>query len=320
LKKRKRGKEMDKSPVAGTCLSIGIVLLFIGVTIAPNISANINQRSLGGYGNIRDAPGNSLVTCNYVTLWGVEQIEKELPVQDAAYLSQLMNTSDDATLASELHRYGLVPRTMTVKQVTELLSETYMQKELLKVQRYLHREKLSDTDWMDNSLCSISGYGPSSYYSTLKSSIIRFAVVNALYLFVTLPWGLFAIFLYEMFKVELIALLIMQLAYLPQMIAEELLSIGQVIIPFKLSPGILVAELFDFYGHTPPILNASGSTGNWTIQNYPGIGMHMFGFFGLWLTIQVQAQYPSATVKGHCLKMYAKGLDDYLWDGWTDWP
>jgi|GEM_PF-2952229 len=311
---------MDKDRVVRKCLSVGIVLLFIGVMVAPNISAHISESSIENYRNTRYAPGNSLVTCNYVTLWGVEQIEKELPVQDAAYLSQLINNSDDATLVSELHRYGLVPRTMTVEQVAELLSETYMKREVQQIQRLLHTDEASDADWMDNSLCSISGYGPSSYYSTLKSSIIRFAVVNALYLFVTLPWGLFAIFLYKMFKMELIALLIMQLCYLPQMIAEELLSIGQVIIPFKLSPGVIVAELFDFYGHTPPILNTSGTNGNWTIQNYPGIGMHMFGFFGLWLTIRVQAQYPSASVKGHCLTINAKGLDDYLWEGWKDWP
>ncbi len=310
---------MDRDRVARKGLCVGIVLFVVGVAIAPGISANINQRSTENARNALYVPENSLVTCNYVTLWGVEQVEKELPVQDAVYLSQLMNTSDDATLASELHRYGLVPQTMTVEQVAELLSETYMQKEVQQIQRLLGFNELSDTDWMDNSFCSISGYGPSSYYSTLKSTMIRFAVVYALLLFVTFPGACLALILARL-NFTLLAMLVIEFAYLPQMIAEELLSIGQVILPLKLSPGVIVAELFDFYGHTPPILNASGRNGNWTIQNYPGIGMHMFGFFGIWLTIRVQAQYPSASVKGHCLNINAKGLDDYLWDGWSDWP
>ncbi len=311
---------MKRCSIVRKHLTVGIVLLFVGITIAPCISAEINPRFTEKSRNTLFSPQNCTVTCNYVTFQGVEQVERELTVQDAVYLSQLVNTSENDILASELNRYGLVPQTMKVEQVIELLNETSVQEEFLQAKGLSYSTPLSDTDWMKSSFCSISGYGPSCYYSTLKSLLFRFALVYALYLFVTLPGASIGLLLSRLSDNPYAGLFVMLLFYIPQMFAEELLSLGQVFNPLKISPGIIVAELFDLYGHTPPHLNVSGANGNWTIQNYPGIGMHMVGFFGIWLTVRVQAQYPSATIKGHCLNIKAKGLDEYFWNGWLDWP
>jgi hypothetical protein len=156
---------------------------------------------------------------------------------------------------------------------------------------------------------------------TPTSLVLRFILVEILALFVTLPAGLLGLLLSVIFNDISIAYFFLLLFWAPQLFVEEvLLSGGLSIIPLKFSP-FVVAELYDWDGTDFPILNTSGIRGNWSIGNYTGIGIHMTGFFGIWLsTSQGSGDGPSAQVKGYCLNINAKGLNDSSWDGWEDWP
>ena len=313
---------MAKKPIIRKFLVVGIVLLFIGVTIAEGFSANIMQVSRANTSTPTSSDvETTTVTCRYFTFSGVEQVEKELSVQDAVYLSEMMNTSDSTILASELHRYGLLPQTMNEEQATALLTSEYVQKELQQVKQLLPTRQVLDSDWMKNSLCSVSGYGVNSYYMDIKNLVVRFALVYALYLFVTLPASLLTLLLIQIFHTE-IFMLLMLFFYIPQMIAEGFLWDGEKFPPFKLSPTIVVAELYDMYGHDLPYLNVSGIQGNWNISTYPGIGIYMLGFYGIWLSIKTDSNIPIGQVKGWCFQITAQGLDDTTWDGWDrhNWP
>jgi hypothetical protein len=319
---------MDRTPLIVKALAFGIFLLFVGVTIGQDISANIYQCSRETiYNTGMSTPERTIVSCSFFTLHGVEQVEKELMTQDAVYLSQVMNTSDSAALASELHRYGLLPQTMTVTQATEVINGVYVQKELQRVQQLLHANQSLDTDWMSNSLCSVRGYGPRSLYTTPRFWVWSTTLVFALYCFVTIPGFFVAEALSHIFNSsfsDIIFFFTVLLFYFPQMLAEDLYwNMGQWINPIKLPSAVVVAHLttWDWAGDTEtPYLNVSGRKGNWTIENYTGIGIHMIGFFGVWLSRYNGSNRASAQVKGYCLHINAKGLDDDHWDGWHDWP
>ena len=192
---------MGKKPIMRKYLVVGIILLFAGVTITKGTSVNINQLSrTKNSTNTISNPEKTTVTCSYFTLHGVEHVEKELTIQDAVYLFQVMNTSESTILASELQRYGLLPQTMNVEQATALLTGEYVEKELQQAQQFLPTTQVLDSDWLKNSLCSINGYGPSSYYMDIKNLAVRTALVYALYLFVTLPGALLGLFLSHIFN------------------------------------------------------------------------------------------------------------------------
>jgi len=321
-------KGMGKKPLLMKGLAVGIVLLFMGVTIAQGISTGIYHYSSETSRNtvITDS-GKTVVSCSFFTFRGVEQVEKELLVQDAMYLSQVMNTSDSATIASELDRFGLLPQMMTVEQATELINGKSLRKKVQQVQQFLDVEQSLDSEWMSNSLCSVSGYGPRSLYETPRFMVWSTALVYALFCFITIPGIFVATALSLMFNEsfsDLIFFFTLMLFYFPQMLAEDLYwDMGQWINPIKLPSALVIAHLttWDWAGDTEtPYLSVSGTNGDWTIENYTGIGLHMIGFFGVWLSLYNKSNRASAQVKGSCLHMNAKGLDDDHWDGWHDWP
>jgi hypothetical protein len=319
---------VEKTSLIRKGLAVGIVLLFIGVTVFQGISADIDQSSREAIGNIGMSDRErTTVSCSFFTLHGVEQVGKELMVQDAVYLSQVMNTSDGVTLAFELDRYGLLPQSMTVTQAAEIINGVSMYEEVQRVQQFLHANQSLDTDWMSNSLCSVSGYGPRSLYTTPRFWVWSTALVFALYCFVTMPGFFVAEVLSHIFNgsfSDIIFFCTVLLFYFPQMLAEDLYwTMGQWINPIKLPCAVVVAHLttWDWAGdNETPYLDVSGRQGNWTIENYTGIGIHMIGFVGVWLSRYNKSNRASAQVKGYCLHINAKGLDDDHWDGWGDWP
>jgi len=305
-------------------LAIGIILLFVGVTFAQSISENQLVFAKNNKNSDMSTEKTTL-SCQYFTLSGVIESKKEVTVQDALHLSQLMNGSDNEAIISELDHLGLLPETVSREQATELLNGVYAQKELQRQfqrsQRLLYLGQSSESEWMKNSFCSVNGYGSNYYFMTPTSLVLKFIFVELYALFVSLPAGLLGILLAAIFNDVSIFYFFLFLFCYPQLALQEvLLDNGWSIIPLKFSP-IVVAELYDWDGTDFPILNTSGIRGNWSIGNYTGIGIHMTGFFGIWLSrFPGTGDGPSAQVKGYCLNINAKGLNDWYWKGWEDWP
>jgi len=306
---------MDKRSLIVVSLC-AVVLLILG-----------SLSTVVGYQIIQSSEEKVPMTCSFFTVHGVEQVEKELSVQDAAYLSLLMDTSDSAFLASELCRYGLLPQAMTVDQAVEVLNGESIQKKVQQAQQFLGVKQSLDSDWMSNSLCSVSGFGLRSLYTTPRFLVWSTALIFALFCFITVPGIFVATALSRMFNDTysyLIFFFTLILFYFPQMLVEDLYwDMGQWINPIKLPSTLVVAHLttWDWAGDIEtPYLSVLGSDGNWTIENYTGIGLHMIGFFGVWLSTYNKSNRASAQFRGYCLHINAKGLDDRFWDGWHDWP
>jgi len=317
---------MDKKPLIRKGLAVGIVLLFVGVTVAQGITLNAKQLSLPKSSqNIISNPEKIKLSCCYFTVDGVEQVVNEVTIQDANYLSQLMNGSDVDAIVSELNRLNLLPKTVSIEQAEALVSGRYGQKIFQQSQKTSHSMLSLDTDWKENFNCNISGHGVDAYFMTLRA--YRFLTALDWFLYYT-----FTSFGFELGNIlslggrlEIVFYLIVAPFLIPQFLVESyLLDIGQFINPIKLAPGKIFAELYEasFEPANPPFLNTSGTNGTWSIENYNGIAMYMENFYGTWLTYH-EPGHLGAYMKGYCSNIHAKGQDKYGWNrywGDDDWP
>ena len=319
------GGSMKKEWLVKT-FAIVIVLLLVGVTIAQGINLNTKQLSLTKSNkNIISSKEKIKLSCCYFKLDGVEQVVKEVTVQDANYLSQLMNGSDDDAIVSELDRLNLLPKTVSVEQAKDLVSGRYGQKISEQSQKIFYLNQSMDTDWKENFNCNISGYGVDAYFMTPRMLILSYALYIGLDLII-LPFAVPLFVLCFLFinntKVFLFLLGLLTIIVSPLALVKSYIEMGQFINSFKFTPGRIVANLFDAVGDGNPYLNTSGRNGTWGFENdYRGIAMYMQGFYGIWLSILDYRQVPGANVKGYCSYIKAKGMDDWPWNGWgDDWP
>ena len=148
------------------CLAVGIIFLFVGVTIAPTINLNTVKAStdedlvevttqacgIQGYGN---------TTVN-LTREQYQDLEQYL-VEFRARLNQTTTREEAVPIFKEavveLDKYGLLPQGISVERAQKLIIEGYQNKVLIKlIERiYLNKQKISSIDF--NIFCLIVGGG-----------------------------------------------------------------------------------------------------------------------------------------------------------------
>ena len=110
-------------------LVVGVIGLFLGLACAPSINANVDTLV-----NIRPCLPNTSIdtttlTIRYYTLQGVKELEEEVPAEVAEILFNLIDSDDHNAIANTLARLELIPTTMNVEDVIELINGSIGQKE-----------------------------------------------------------------------------------------------------------------------------------------------------------------------------------------------
>ncbi len=160
------------------CLAVGIILLFVGVTIAPSINFNTVKASydddlvevttqacgIQGYGN----------TTVKLTKEQYQNLEQYL-MKFRARLNQT-STRDEAVpifkdAVVELDNYGLLPKGMSVEQIQRLIIRNVVQKQ--KISRIL------DTSVRDNNIfCFIAGSSSGNVKETVFQPLRNKIIYN----------------------------------------------------------------------------------------------------------------------------------------------
>lgn len=312
---------MNKNLLIKT-LAVGIILLLLGVTVAQGISLNSKQLSLTKNNPNINSNEKVRLSCCYFTADGIIPVIREVTVEDANFLSQLMNGSDIDAIVTELNRLNLISDKIGIEKAKELVSGRYGQK-ISQESQNINRSM--DTDWKENYNCNITGEGVDSYFMPVSMyNLINSLklIYNIITLPIVVPLYLLLILAFQTDNMNLFAItiLLMTGVILPMVLLERYLTYGR---PIKATPDKIVANLFDAQNNEKPYLNTTGDNGTWGFEEkYRGIAMYMQGFYGIWLTIQDGAHAPGAQVKGYCNYIKAKGMSDWPWDGWEDdgWP
>ena len=149
---------MDKNPLIRKCLAIGIILIFIGVAIAPNINFNVVKAS-----NDNDLVKVTTQACGIngfgnatvkLTRQQYQNLEQYL-VDFRERLNQTTTREETVPLFKEavveLNNYGLVPKGMNVAQTQRLVLGGYKN---AVIDRLTHKH--TDSEPL-NSHCFITG-------------------------------------------------------------------------------------------------------------------------------------------------------------------
>lgn len=312
-------------------LAVGIILLFVGVTVVQGISEN-QLSSAKNEKSFCLSEEKTTLMCQYYTLSGLKEIKRDVSAQDALCLSRLMNGSDLYAIAYELSRLGLLPENLSRQQAMDLMSGKYGMNEFQRFQKVANRKIAPNSEWKENSFCSIDAYGPDIYSTSLLVYITANLLDWLLYYLVTIPGLLLGFLIASPLLLmgllipffNLLGLLIVEIVsapfYIPQMMVEGFLMTGHNFIPLRASPLLTATKLFDVSGSTQTYLKTSGLQGDWSLENYTSIGMFLWGFFGLSLITINEDLTTNVYLKGFCLDVKSKGLDDWDWNPWGDWP
>jgi len=153
------------------CLAIGIILLFVGVTIAPTINFNTVKASqdddlvevttqacgINGFGN----------TTVKLTRAHYQNLESYL-VEFRARLNQTSTREEaipifkDAVV--ELDKYGLLPKGMSVERAQRLIVDRFFNERFMKVLENVYKKNQKNMDSGSNVYCLIFGEGTNTYF------------------------------------------------------------------------------------------------------------------------------------------------------------
>jgi hypothetical protein len=152
-------------------LAIGIILLFVGVTISPTINFNTVKASndddlvevttqacgIQGYGN----------TTVKLTREQYQDLEEYL-VEFRARLNQTSTREEAVPIFKdavvELDKYGLLPRGMSVERAQRLVTRFYQDNKINTFQKKLLTNPLLSSDSNSNVFCLIAGYTSYTYF------------------------------------------------------------------------------------------------------------------------------------------------------------
>ena len=150
-------------------LVVGIVVLFIGVTISPTINANINITSNKIFNTFKSNKGFVPIKCQFFTISGIQEVEKEVSFEDFDYLSNLIDKSDYNAIASKLYSLNLLPESMSADDVEDLISGEYGKREFKEYQNKLKELSIKDSsgETIRNVFCAVKGEGRDSGYFAL---------------------------------------------------------------------------------------------------------------------------------------------------------
>jgi hypothetical protein len=260
-----------------------------------------------GYQTVQSSNEKVTIKISYSTLRNVEQVEKDISLQDSQHLSSLMNGSDNEALAFELMKLGLVPSSMNLEQLKELISGEYGKKEFAFANKVLNKDrdigKFNGTK--RNFFCNVQGDAADSY--ALFTPVIFFTFIGigeglfALYqvLLNTFPriFPIFRIpFMYE--SVGILALLGLLFIILPN-----------ALIIFYQNPSrkqlFFYADISDDRNEQKANFSTQGLLGSWSIQSY-GIDLFFIGFVGIWMIFNDHYNSPAVNFKGFSLYTVAR--------------
>jgi hypothetical protein len=294
----------------------GIILLFVGLAVSPSIYANREFISLGEDNGDMNPFYSELsskdeinISCQFITYKGAELVNKKISINDYRSLSQLLTSSDDNAITLKLDSLGLLPKSMDIKQVTELIGGNYGKKEL---SNYLSGNKNiffnGNITSGENVLCKIQGDAVDSTYrpfwwqnSVFVIGCILWKIGSYIidfdnFLSSIFPW-------YQIFGDEFGISFLKSIGY---NLGEFLLSLAEMgpyfvlpNIPFKMN-GFSIIELDDVFNVGKPNLYTSGLKGDWEIHDQRSILIKMYGFTGIWLTIPDMQQSAGCEFKGFC--------------------
>ena len=146
------------------CLAIGIILLFVSMTIAPSINFNVVKASndndlvevtaqacgIQGYGN----------TTVKLTREQYEDLEQYL-VEFRTRLNQTSTREEAVPIFKEavveLNKYGLLPKGMSVEQAQKLVTSGYKNQYCSQLLKKIYDRNPLPKNGIDNQLCLVAG-------------------------------------------------------------------------------------------------------------------------------------------------------------------
>ena len=281
---------MDKKPliVVSFCTVVMIVLASLTNVV--------------GFQTIQSSNEKVTIKISYSTLRGIEQVEKEISLQDSQRLSTIMNGSDTEALAYELTKLGLVPSSINSEQLRELIGGEHGKWEFALrnkvLNSYLDSERLNGTK--RNLFCTIQGDARDCiYFAALEMTTFAIGWIFA-WLSIHLPTWFPSLFplipIYDDMGVLFF-------------LGFGLLLFANWFSYFRISPiraiPILLSTLEDGLKQQKANLSTLGLLGNWSMQNY-GMDMLLIGFLGVWITINDHMNYPACYFKGFSMYTAAR--------------
>lgn len=268
---------MQKNQIIRKGLSVLIILIFIGVAILPSITADNNQKT--SVKKIDTLTGENKLSCCYFTLHGIEKIEKEISPQESNRLLTLMDSSNIDAIANELYKLDLIPLSINIEQVKDLISGEYGKKNFEKYTDKFNNKILAGSNVKQNLFCILNGDAADYHSRDLKTQIFAMSTIPPGLLLFLLDILLqhfswypiiysFYIWPYITFHFGILAI--------PTAILLGIGLIGTDILDY--SPLKMSVIQFVFMGDAH--LNTSGFLGKWSLSN-KSIDLSMIGFMGL---------------------------------------
>jgi hypothetical protein len=169
-------------PVVKKCLTVGIILLFVGIAVAPSINQSIVKASTDddlvevttqacgilGYGN----------TTVKLTREQYQNLEQYL-VEFRARLNQTTTREEAVPIFKEavveLNKYGLLPRGMSVQKAEKLVTGEYLNKKTITAIQKLTKNKMLTNG--TNALCLMVGRAHFSLFTMMHLITLPYALL-----------------------------------------------------------------------------------------------------------------------------------------------
>ena len=271
-------------------LTVGIILLFVGVTIAQVFSEN-QVLSAKNTINFNLATEKTTLSCRFFTLKGIQEVKKEITVKNMAYLSSLMNSTDYSAIASEINDLGLLPNNISIEQAKELISGEYGSQYFERYSSLFGRTHLSNSEANQNYFCRINGSAESCVVSRnlIGALVAILTVYPALVLLIlelllhVLPW--YPLVSFYKFEIDIDRYIDIgfagALGYLLYALCDTYLTFqDNRIVKRGLFQDIQLEK--GLYGPSAH-LTTTGGNGNWSLDGVR-INMFLIGFLGIWLS------------------------------------
>lgn len=278
-------------------LVFSVILLFLELAVSPSINANF-------------VDSNKEITTfeiNFFTLKGVKKIEKEIPIEDAQYLLDLMDGSDYKEIALESNRLSLLPDDFCVEQVEDLISGNYGKEKFKDFEDKLKLKPCNNPKIKRNSFCIVSGNAlDNNMYQIMQAFMISAFILPGLFLMLLdmyltkFPW--YPEYLYSagplFFLGFIIGMFGASIGSLSQMIPLRIMAISYAYLEDSSLPP------YDY-----PNVNTTGLLGKWWMHEFE-IKLNMLGFLGVWLNYNDGINDFACNFMGFALYVNAKGYNE----------
>ncbi|UCF12801.1 MAG: hypothetical protein JSW06_00715 [Thermoplasmatales archaeon] len=308
---------MERNNLIKKVVVVAVILLFIGLAFAPSINADVSTISRINTIIIKPQDKTVTLTCRYFTFEGVEEIEKEVSSKDAEKLFTLMDDTDYDTISRILNSLGLIPKSMTVDKVVELINGEQGRRQYNQLIERLQRTFFfrDESEWKENVLCLVQGgavdnifYGPLTFMIEYGAAVGYAVLLGILFtldtLFQIFPWYPVGDPPFEFGPLLILALMLG--AMYGALIEGWPLHY---LIPLKIAPVVFAGLSDSFPVHQNPNLTSTGLLGRWEICDYQDIALLMIGFTGLWISYFDGYQFPACKFMGFSLYAKAKGIN-----------